>query len=99
MRIMKVIVIVIFLPISLILLSSCQNNYLVKEQIIEIGTFNIEWFPCKDDGQLMKKYGIELRYPPEGQSTDMIALSTREINISSSCLAIFAWVRLGVKRQ
>ena len=71
---MKVIVIVIFLPINLILLSSCQNNYLVKEQIIEIGTFNIEWFPCKDDGQLMKKYGIELRYPPEGQSTDMIAL-------------------------
>lgn len=45
-----------------------------SESFIEIGTFNIEWFPCKDDGAMMKKYGIELRYPPQGQSTDIAAL-------------------------
>ncbi len=43
-------------------------------QTIEIGTFNIEWFPCKDDGELMKKYDINLRYPPKGKATDMDAL-------------------------
>ena len=41
---------------------------------IEIGAFNIEWFPCKDDGEMMKKYDINLRYPPQGNSTDIPAL-------------------------
>ena len=31
------------------------------QQTIEIGTFNIEWFPCKDDGKMLKKYGIDLK--------------------------------------
>ncbi|MEJ2054973.1 MAG: hypothetical protein P8X42_13715 [Calditrichaceae bacterium] len=44
------------------------------ENIIEIGTFNLEWFPCKDDGDMMKQYGIELRYPPQGKPTDIAAL-------------------------
>ncbi len=44
------------------------------QQTIEIGTFNIEWFPCKDDGKMMKKYGIDLRYPPQGEATDVEAL-------------------------
>jgi hypothetical protein len=46
---------------------------------IEIGTFNIEWFPCKDDGEMMKEYGIELRWQPSGEPTDMKALF-RELN-------------------
>ncbi|MBD3226518.1 MAG: hypothetical protein GF313_17465 [Caldithrix sp.] len=47
---------------------------LAQENQIEIGTFNIEWFPCKDDGKLLKSYGIDLRYPPQGESTDIEAL-------------------------
>jgi Endonuclease/Exonuclease/phosphatase family len=43
---------------------------------IEVGCFNIEWFPCKDDGEMMKKYGIDLRYPPKGNATDIEALFT-----------------------
>jgi endonuclease/exonuclease/phosphatase family metal-dependent hydrolase len=54
--------------------STCQINTPVKEQVIEIGTFNIEWFPCKDDGKMLMQYGINLRYPPTGGSTDMEAL-------------------------
>jgi endonuclease/exonuclease/phosphatase family metal-dependent hydrolase len=45
-----------------------------SEHHIEIGTFNIEWFPCKDDGEMMKRYGIELRWQPEGEPTDIKAL-------------------------
>lgn len=52
----------------------CQRNLVVSDTTIEIGTFNIEWFPCKDDGEMMKTYGIDLRYPPQGESTDMKAL-------------------------
>ena len=37
---------------------------------IEIGSFNIEWFPCKDDGEMMKKYNINLRRPPHGEATN-----------------------------
>lgn len=74
MRIINSVIIIIFLSISLSSITECQNNSLTQEHIIEIGTFNIEWFPCKDDGELMKQYGIELRYPPKGQSTNMEAL-------------------------
>ena len=45
--------------------------YAQQEQTIEIGAFNIEWFPCKDDGEMMKKYGIDFRYYPEGNSTNI----------------------------
>ncbi len=41
---------------------------------IQVGSFNVEWFPCKDDGNMMKKYGINLRQPPNGDSTDIPAL-------------------------
>jgi len=43
---------------------------------IEVGTFNIEWFPCKDDGEMMKKYDINLRTPPQGNSTNIESLFT-----------------------
>ena len=59
----------LYLLIAIPVLLAAQN-----EKIIEIGTFNLEWFPCKDDGAMMKKYGIELRHPPKGNSTDMKAL-------------------------
>ncbi|MCD6377159.1 MAG: hypothetical protein J7L94_16665 [Caldisericaceae bacterium] len=57
--------ILLLLPVFLI----AQN-----QAIIEVGSFNIEWFPCKEDGQLMQKYGINLRNPPQGNSTDIPAL-------------------------
>jgi endonuclease/exonuclease/phosphatase family metal-dependent hydrolase len=37
---------------------------------IEIGTFNIRFFPCNQDAAMMQKYNIELRYPPQGVATD-----------------------------
>jgi endonuclease/exonuclease/phosphatase family metal-dependent hydrolase len=46
-----------------------QNN-----STIEIGTFNIRFFPCNQDGEMMKKYNIEMRYPPEGPATDTTKL-------------------------
>ncbi len=50
--------------------------FLIAQQqaIIEVGSFNIEWFPCKDNGQMMQQYGINLRNPPHGQATDVKAL-------------------------
>lgn len=46
-----------------------------EEETIEIGSFNIEWFPCKDDGKMMaEKYDINLRYPPKGNATNMDSL-------------------------
>ncbi len=41
---------------------------------IKVGSFNAEWFPCKDDGTMMKQYGINLRYPPTGNATDIPAM-------------------------
>jgi len=60
-----------------------QNN-----QTIEIGTFNIEWFPCKDDGEMMKKYGIDLRYPPKGDATDIDALFSLLKDLDIELLAV-----------
>ncbi|WP_456405821.1 endonuclease/exonuclease/phosphatase family protein [Caldithrix abyssi] len=57
--------ILLLLPVFLI----AQN-----EPVIEVGSFNIEWFPCKEDGQMMQKYGINLRNPPRGNPTDVPAL-------------------------
>ena len=64
MRIIRFLVLLL-LPVFLI----AQN-----QAIIEVGSFNIEWFPCKDDGQMMQKYGINLRNPPHGNPTDVPAL-------------------------
>ena len=58
---------ILFLLLPVLLLA--QN-----EKYIQIGSFNIEWFPCKEDGEMMKKYGINLRRPPQGNSTDLPAL-------------------------
>lgn len=43
-------------------------------ETIEIGTFNIRFFPCNQDGELMKKYDINMKYPPTGSATDTTAL-------------------------
>jgi len=61
----KIIILFVLLPLFIF----AQN-----EKYIQIGTFNIEWFPCKEDGEMMKKYGINLRYPPKGKPTDIKAL-------------------------
>ena len=56
--------------------------------VIEIGTFNVEWFPCKDDGKLMKQYGIRLRYPPTGSSTNIKALFELLKNLDIELLGV-----------
>ena len=60
----------LLLLILLPLLLLAQNN----ETVIQVGSFNMEWFPCKDDGNMMKKYGINLRNLPHGDSTDIPAV-------------------------
>lgn len=61
-----------FMP--LILIVFFNSLYAQSEKTLEIGTFNIEWFPCKDNGEMMKNYRIDLRYPPKGSATDIKAL-------------------------
>lgn len=65
---------IVFLLFCFTTASNSQEVVSAHDSIIQIGTFNLEWFPCKNDGDMMKKYGIELRYPPHGQSTDIKAL-------------------------
>ena len=60
--------------ILIILLLNVTAIWAQTGHTIEIGTFNMEWFPCKDDGNMMHKYGIDLRYPPKGNATDIKAL-------------------------
>ncbi len=48
----------------------------ITEPTIEIGTFNAEWFPCKDDGEMMKKYNINFNDPPAGKATDLEKMFT-----------------------
>jgi len=62
---MRIIIIFVFLVVPLL----AQDN-----STIEIGTFNIRFFPCNQDGEMMKKYNIEMRYPPEGSATDTTKL-------------------------
>lgn len=45
-----------------------------EDDTIEVGTFNIRFFPCNQDGEMMKKYDIHMKYPPEGLSTDTTML-------------------------
>ena len=45
-----------------------------SDKYIEIGTFNIRFFPCNQDDEMMKKYDINLRYPANGVATDTVML-------------------------
>jgi endonuclease/exonuclease/phosphatase family metal-dependent hydrolase len=45
-----------------------------ESKTIEVGTFNIRFFPCNEDGEMMKKYDIQMRYPPKGLPTDTTML-------------------------
>ncbi len=58
------------------------------ENTIEIGSFNIEWYPCKDDGAMMKDYGIDLKYPPQGNATDNEALFSLLKEVDIELLAV-----------
>jgi len=50
---------------------------------IDIGTFNIRFFPCNEDSTMMRQYNIEMRYPPSGVPTDTVMLFRliRELDI------------------
>ncbi len=65
MRIRKILFLIL-LPLALL----AQEN----KAIIQVGSFNMEWFPCKDNGEMMKKYGITLRNLPHGNATDIPAM-------------------------
>jgi hypothetical protein len=65
MRLNKLLLLIL-LPLMLL----AQNN----KAIIQVGSFNMEWFPCKDDGNMMIKYGITLRNLPHGNHTDIPAV-------------------------
>ena len=60
----------------LFFLFTCYTGFATagSDQNIEIGTFNIRFFPCNEDGEMMAKYNIEMRYPPKGEATDTTAL-------------------------
>jgi len=74
----------IFICLSILILISCAG----KQQMLEVGTFNIEWFPCKDDGAYMKEYGIELRWPPKGDRTDISTLFSLLEDLDIELLAV-----------
>lgn len=59
-----------------------------EKAVIEIGTFNIEWFPCKDDGAMLREYGIDLRYPPQGEATDVEGLFSMLDKLDIELLAV-----------
>ncbi len=63
----------IFLYISLMILLATTLTA-QEDRTIEIGTFNIRFFPCNQDAGMMTKYNIEMRYPPQGVATDTIML-------------------------
>ncbi len=52
----------------------CLSAYAQESKTIEVGTYNIRFFPCNQNGEMMKTYGIEMRYPPQGTATDTTAL-------------------------
>ncbi len=41
---------------------------------IDVATFNIRFFPCNENGEMMKQYDIEMQYPPTGDPTDTTML-------------------------
>ena len=45
-----------------------------SDEMIQIGTFNIRFFPCNEDGAMLAKYDIRMSHPPEGEATDTTAL-------------------------
>ena len=65
MMLKKYFILVLFLPLFL---------FGQEVQNIQVGAFNMEWFPCKDDGEMMKQYNINLRRPPQGNATDIPAM-------------------------
>ena len=67
--------------------------------VIQIGAFNIEWFPCKEDGEMMKKYGINLRIPPEGQATDIPALFSLLKDLDIELLGVVEIVDPGLLQE
>ena len=60
--------------ISLLIISSSVLVFAQSDQNIQIGTFNIRFFPCNEDGEMMARYDIHMRYPPKGAATDTTAL-------------------------
>ena len=52
----------------------CSLVYSQADNTIEIGTFNIRFFPCNQSGALLKRYNINISTPSNGLATDTIAL-------------------------
>jgi endonuclease/exonuclease/phosphatase family metal-dependent hydrolase len=56
-----------------LMITGC-SAILAQDDGIDIGTFNIRFFPCNEDSAMMRKYDIEMRYPPTGVATDTTML-------------------------
>jgi endonuclease/exonuclease/phosphatase family metal-dependent hydrolase len=66
----------------------CSHLFAQDSLTIEIGSFNMEWYPCKDDSTMMKEYGINLSYPPTGNATDQDSLFVFLKDIDIELLAV-----------
>jgi endonuclease/exonuclease/phosphatase family metal-dependent hydrolase len=74
--------------ICLLFLSSTFPVIAQTEKNIEIGTFNIRFFPCNEDGDMMTKYNVQMRYPPKGAATDTSALFDLIRNLDLEILGV-----------
>ena len=52
----------------------CTGLTLAQDATVDVGTFNIRFFPCNEDSAMMHRYDIEMRYPPSGVATDTTRL-------------------------
>jgi len=76
----KVLILTFFVPIWLL----TAQTY----DVIEIGSFNIRFFPCNQDAGMMEKYDIQLRYPPQGSATDTTLLFNMTKNLDIEILGV-----------
>ena len=74
--------------ITLIVVSFALQLMAQNDQTIEVGTFNIRFFPCNFDGEMMKEYDIQLTYPPTGSSTDTTMLFNLLKNLDIEVLGV-----------
>jgi len=75
--------IIIFILYLMCTMAAAQAN-----DTIEMGTFNIRFFPCNEDADMMIKYDIHMRYPPKGTATDTIQLFKMLKNLDIEILGV-----------
>ena len=62
-------------PVFILLILIMASHLISQDSLnIEIGTFNIRFFPCNESAEMMTRYDINMRYPPTGVATDTVML-------------------------